>query len=98
MSAVILWYSLAALAQDPSGLAGTIDRLIPEILGYQQSSEAPISEDGEFLRRLMLDLVGHPPSLDEALAFSADGAPGKRKTRIDTLLASPEFSDFWGRR
>ena len=34
--------------------------------------QSPLADDGEFLRRVMLDLVGYPPSLEQVKAFMAD--------------------------
>jgi hypothetical protein len=51
--------------------------------------------DQEFLRRAFLDLCGILPTPDEARAFLADTRPAKRAALIDSLLARPEFADFW---
>lgn len=54
--------------------------------------------DDEFLRRATLDVLGRLPTLDEARAFLADGAPDKRTKLIDRLLA-PEnrfaYANHW---
>lgn len=51
--------------------------------------------DNVFARRAYLDLLGIPPTAEEARAFVADQHPGKRERLVDTLLARPEFADFW---
>ncbi|HLG42882.1 MAG TPA: DUF1549 domain-containing protein [Planctomycetota bacterium] len=56
------------------------------------------SSDGEFLRRVTLDLAGRIPGLDELAAFEKDSPAGKRDRVIDRLLASEEFNLFWGER
>lgn len=48
--------------------------------------------DAEFLRRVSLDLVGMPPTADEARAFLADSAADKRERWVDRLLASPQHA------
>lgn len=50
-----------------------------------------LAGDAEFLRRASLDIVGMPPTADEARAFFADTAPDKRARLIDRLFASPHF-------
>ena len=52
---------------------------------------APAAPDGEFLRRVYLDLAGRIPSAAETRAFLADADPQKRATVIDKLLASDEY-------
>jgi hypothetical protein len=56
---------------------------------------APLSGDAEFLRRVTLDLTGRIPTAAEVSSFLADGNSNKRDTRIDALIASPEFVDKW---
>lgn len=51
--------------------------------------------DSVFARRAYLDLLGIPPTADEARSFVADKHPAKRERLVDTLLARPEFADFW---
>ena len=56
---------------------------------------AGLATDGEFLRRAYIDLVGRIPTLEEVLAFEADGEGGKRDRLLDTLIASDEFVERW---
>ncbi|REK21432.1 MAG: DUF1553 domain-containing protein [Planctomycetota bacterium] len=49
------------------------------------------------LRRVYLDLIGLPPTPDQAAAFLADDAPGAYERVIDELLASPHYGERWGR-
>ena len=56
---------------------------------------APIASDGEFLRRVTLDLTGRIPSVADLDAFTADTNSGKRDLKIDALIGSPEFIDNW---
>jgi hypothetical protein len=55
----------------------------------------PAIDDGAFLRRVTLDLIGRPPTLDEARAFLADGALDKRGRLVDRLLATHAFAEHW---
>jgi hypothetical protein len=56
---------------------------------------AALSTDNEFLRRVMLDLIGTLPTPAEVNAFAADTDPKKRSKLIDTLLDRPEYADYW---
>ena len=70
-------------------LHAAIDQMISEAnLGVV----APTASDGEFLRRLYLDLTGSIPPGDVARAFLDDAAEGKREAAVDRLLNSPQFS------
>src|SRR5215213_9893783 len=51
-----------------------------------------VALDAEFLRRVSLDLIGMPPTADEARAFLADKTPDKRTKLIDHLFASPHYA------
>lgn len=56
---------------------------------------SPPANDGEFIRRAFLDTIGTLPTVDETRAFLADSAPDKRDRLIESLLARPEFVDYW---
>ena len=49
------------------------------------------SDDGEFLRRLYLAMVGRIPSVDETRAFLNDKSPTKRTAAVDRLLGSRSY-------
>ena len=54
-----------------------------------------LSGDEEFLRRICLDLTGRLPPPRRVRDFVADKDPKKREKLIETLLASPEYVDYW---
>jgi len=56
---------------------------------------APPVDDLGFIRRVMLDTVGVPPSAAEAREFLADTSPDKRSRLIDRLLADDRWADHW---
>lgn len=49
----------------------------------------PLADDGEFVRRIHLDLLGRIPSIAETRAFISDTSPNKREALVDRLLADP---------
>ena len=79
-------------------LSRLIDQKVKSINGYSGKDEAEIAGDGEFLRRIMLDLVGYPPSGDQVKVFILDKDEEKRAKKIDQLLASEDFADLWTRK
>lgn len=66
---------------------------------WQALSVTPVgpADDATFLRRAWLDLAGRVPPALKARDFLADSDPNKRAKLVETLLASDEFADFWGR-
>ena len=49
------------------------------------------------LRRLSLDLVGLPPSIEEVDAFLADESPDAYRKQVERLLESEHYGERWGR-
>ena len=49
------------------------------------------------LRRLSLDLIGLPPTVEELHAFLNDKSANAYEKQVDRLLASPHYGERWGR-
>src|SRR6185436_17676735 len=60
---------------------------------YGNAKPSALAEDGEFLRRVMLDLVGYPPSLEQVKAFIKDTNVDKRSEMVDKLLETEDWAD-----
>lgn len=58
---------------------------------------APDAARLALLRRVTFDLIGLPPTPDEADAFLADESPQAYDKVVDRLLASPHYGERWGR-
>jgi hypothetical protein len=56
---------------------------------------SPGATDGDFLRRVSLDITGRLPTLELTRRFLADQRPDKRKHLIDELLQDPNYADHW---
>lgn len=72
-----------------------IDDIILKKLQSLRIPPSAVSTDSAFLRRVYLDTCGILPTADEATAFLMDTSPDKRTRVIDSLLARPEFVDYW---
>src|SRR5207237_1108796 len=57
-----------------------------------------LSTDSEFLRRVCLDLTGTLPPPARVREFVSSKDRNKRNKLIDTLMATPEFVDYWSFR
>ena len=80
---------------DAQKLASRIDQLV---LARATSENVPVgerSDDGEFLRRVSLDLSGRIPRTLETRDFLADTRPQKRQLLIDRLLDSAQYVSHW---
>jgi hypothetical protein len=89
----------AKAPDDAEQLAAAIDRLIEARLKQEGARPAPPADDGAFLRRLSLDVVGRVPPVAEARRFLREGAPDKRRRELERLLDSPgyakHFTNVW---
>ncbi|MDE0426335.1 MAG: DUF1549 and DUF1553 domain-containing protein [Candidatus Poribacteria bacterium] len=74
-----------------------LDRHINAVLKTEGLQASKRSEDTEFLRRIYLDMTGKIPTPEEVLDFLKDGSPSKRQRKIDTLLESEAFINYWTR-
>jgi hypothetical protein len=57
-----------------------------------------VCSDTEFLRRVSLDMIGTLPTPHEVTAFVADTSPDKRARKIDELLETPAYTEWWTMR
>jgi len=77
-----------------------IDHFVLSPLEQQAIAPSPPAPPHALLRRLHLDLIGLPPTLDELRSFEnawQENPEDCLKTTIDRLLASPHFGERWGR-
>lgn len=72
-----------------------IDDLVLEQLARLKLQPSPPAEDATFVRRAFLDTIGKLPTPEETKAFVEDPDPNKHAKLADTLLARPEFVDYW---
>ncbi|HEU0121674.1 MAG TPA: DUF1553 domain-containing protein [Bryobacteraceae bacterium] len=87
----------------PKGTAGAgnvrrVNYIDQQIFGKMESdgvAHAPFASDGEFFRRVHLDLTGRIPAAGAVQAFLESTEPLKRDRLIDELLASEAFVDKW---
>jgi hypothetical protein len=73
-------------------LAARIDARLAARWAESKVQPAAPADDGEFLRRACLDLVGKIPTAGEARDFLNDPNPGKRSVLVDRLLDSPAYA------
>ncbi len=84
-------------ANDMLPAAGPIDRLINARLAEAELEPLPPADPYTLVRRVYLDLIGIPPTPQEADAFVADPSPLAYTRLVDNLLARPEYAERWAR-
>ena len=72
-----------------------IDKLVHEKLNKLRIIPADLASDEVFLRRVFLDVVGLPPTVEERNKFLTDTRPDKRAALIDELIERKEFTEMW---
>ena len=66
----------------------------PELPLIRDSFAGPVDDAG-FIRRVMLDTVGVPPTIEELRRFLNDSASDKRANLINRMLDDPRWADHW---
>lgn len=77
-----------------------VDRFIHRRLTQSGLSPSPRADHAALLRRLSLDLVGLPPTLEELDRFLAAANvdfDAAYASEVDRLLKSPHYGERWGR-
>ena len=81
-----------------SWVVNPIDAFVLARLEAQGLSPSPVADRVTLLRRLSLDLIGLPPTIDEVDAFLADDSSEAYRNQVERLLGSPHYGERWGRR
>lgn len=68
-----------------------VDHYVQALQKEEGVTPTDIINDGQYLRRVMLDLLGRIPTLTEQQTFSNSQDPNKRQQLVDRLLNSPAF-------
>ncbi len=85
------------VAVNPEWNANPIDAFIAKKHEQKQLTPQPLADKRVWLRRVSLDLIGLPPTIDEQDAYLADTSPEADTTVVNRLLESPHYGDRWGR-
>jgi len=82
----------------PGAQANPIDAFITAKLAAENMTLSPPADKYSLCRRVSLDLVGIPPTPQQADAFVNDPSPQAYENLVDRLLASPHYGERWARR
>lgn len=75
------------------GAIHPIDSFIRHRLKQEGLVPSPPASRETLLRRVTLDLIGLPPTLNEIDSFVADTSPDAYEKVVDRLLASPHYGE-----
>ena len=84
----------AVIPQDVHPVDFFVDRKLKQ-QGLRRSAPA---DAATLLRRVSLDLIGLPPTLQQAEEFIANPTPEAYAAIVDQLLSSPHYGQRWARR
>lgn len=100
------WWSLQPLADvSPPELPDApeawrenpIDRFLYARLVEENLTPSPMADRRTLIRRLYIDLLGLPPTMEAIKAFEEDQRPDAWARLVDELLASPHYGERWAR-
>jgi hypothetical protein len=75
-----------------------LDTLVLKRLEDEQLAPSPSADRYTLVRRAYLDLIGVPPTPEQADEFVNDSLPDAYERLVDRLLASPHYGERWTRR
>ncbi|MDA1276528.1 MAG: DUF1549 and DUF1553 domain-containing protein [Verrucomicrobia bacterium] len=84
-------------APPSSNLRTEIDAFVSAELAQESDAIRPEADRRTLIRRVYFDLIGLPPSPEEAAAFIVDPDPRTYERLVNRLLTSPHYGERWGR-
>ena len=85
------------IVADSSWPRNDIDYFVLSRMEEEALSPSPVAPRERLLRRVYLDLIGLPPSIEQLDSFLADSSDGAFERVVDQLLASSRFGEKWAR-
>jgi hypothetical protein len=86
---------LASLFPSKGFVQNNIDQFILQKLNEKNLEPSEEAEPAVVLRRVYLDLIGIPPTYQEAKKFLENPTQDEYEKVVDQLLASPKFGEKW---
>ena len=76
--------------------ANSIDSFVLARLEKEGLAPSAVADPVTLLRRLSLDLIGLPPTIEEVDAFLKDTSENAYQIQVERLLSSPHYGERWG--
>ncbi len=90
--------SLPKLSKLKGQSSNPIDAFVLARLEKEGLKPSPAADRYTLVRRVYLDVIGLPPTPEEADAFVNDRSANAYEKLVDGLLASPSYGERWARR
>ncbi len=90
-------YSIPPQLESKASLQNGIDNFVRQRLEQEKLAPSEQAERTTLVRRIHLDLLGIPPTVETIHEFLADQSPDAYERLVDRLLASPHYGERWGR-
>lgn len=74
-----------------------VDHFVMAKLDEVDWQPSPTADRSVLLRRLHLDLIGLPPTINEVTAFDNDSSDDAVERVVDDLMSRPQFGERWAR-
>jgi hypothetical protein len=84
--------------KDNAWMRNPIDAFVLARLEREGLKPSPPANRDILLRRLSLDLIGLPPTLNELSKFENEAGEQSYQDEVERLLASPHYGERWGRK
>lgn len=88
-------YNPPIMPETWTGNNGSVDHWVRKVYKEEGFEASPQADKSTLLRRVSLDLIGLPPTMEETEAFLGDESPEAYEELVDKLLASPHFGERW---
>ena len=75
----------------------SIDEFIRQRLAAAGLTQSPIADRDTLIRRVYIDLIGMPPSIEQWHRWRESDEPDWYARMVDHVLASPHYGERWGR-
>ena len=85
------------IVKNASWVRNPIDAFVLEELEGRGWKPSPPAEPQALLRRMYLDLIGLPPTLEERNTLLRDPSPSNFDRLVSELLSRPGYGERWGR-
>lgn len=82
---------------NPAWVRTPVDAFIAQAHQAAGIGPAPPADRRTLVRRVYLDLLGLPPTVNEIEQFLNDDSPQAWERLVERLLASPHYGERWGR-
>jgi hypothetical protein len=92
------WAFVAPAKAEVSADSHPVDHFVDQKLKANGLEASPKADPATLIRRLYLDLVGLPPTIEEAQKFIDDPSTENWESIVDQLLQSPRYGERWARK